>query len=1290
MAKQGKPIGSMVISLDLAYNKASATKSLAAVQRATKAATSEMRAQLSVVGNTGNEMDKLATKYKAIQKVMNAQEHELKILHEKYEQAKQSYGENSKEAVNMANKINAVVTKHQAMRKSLDATKSAMDKLKGSQKQLADDMALSKRESQSLAASYRAQGRESDALKVEYQALSKEIQDRGRMIQNERQKLNTLIAEKGKDAHETREQVIAVRDLETANKKAVQSQKSLGTQTEESGKQAGFAGKGMGLFKGIIAGGFILTGIRAVASGIKEVVAQSSEASREMNKFKGVLGVTSKEAGKLTKSGRSIYKSGFGESMEQTNDAVRQTKYLFSNMDGGELKQTSKSALNLANTFDADVNEVLRGGRNMMENFGLKGKQSFDLMAYGAQHGLDFSKEFFDNISEYSVQFNNAGFSADNMMNMLIAGSKNGVMNLDKVNDTVKEFGVRIGDGSATTAAGMAKMSKGTQALWKRFLDGKATSAQVFTAVTTDLGKMKNANDRNNAGVALMGTQWEDVGSKAILAMGKASTGTVNAKGSMNKLNKAVQNKSPWEVLKRNSLAAVNAIGQRVAPIASKIGSGIQKGISQVDKVKQALKAMFAGDWAKGASILHNVLPDEVIQNIIRGVTSIKKWFNSLKPTFQQIGNAIKPIIDGIVSFVKSIGQQLSDFWKENGDMIMQAIGNVIKIVKPVLLILITIISGVVDNIKGLIQGALNIIMGVVKIFAGLFTGNWKKMWEGVKQLFSGAIQFVWNLIQVLFVGRILKAGKALMTGFKGLIRGLWSGVKNLFSSGASGALNFVTGLLKKALGLGSKLKSGFVNTMKGLWTGTKKMFSNMVEYVKGMPKRMADGVRKAGSSLKKAFTGIWNGVLKAVGKPVNAVISGVNWVLDKFGSKKNIGKWKVPQYQKGTDGHPGGLAMVNDQAGSTYKELITLPNGRSFVHPDRNAILPLPPRTHVTPAKETQKMAHAGLIPRYKKGIGAKIWDKTKQVAGKVKNVAFDVFDYATHPSKLVNKMLEKFVHFDGISHVALDIGKGMVGSVKNAVTSLFKREGESSGGAAPKGKGVNRWKNHVQRALAMNGLPTTDAYVNAWLRQIKSESGGNEKATQHGYTDVNTLSGDLAKGLLQTISATFNAYKFPGHGNIYNGFDNMLAAMNYAKNRYGVKEMLQVIGHGHGYANGGVVKHETFRMAEKNRPEMIIPLHTSKRSRAQYLIQKAMEIIGYDPPTPKGDFSGDSGGDAGLRQVIAQLMQSNQQQAEVIALLRAILDKQLIVDEKALERSSTSIQSDKLIAALYNKGGV
>ncbi|MBS6743686.1 MAG: phage tail tape measure protein [Streptococcus lutetiensis] len=69
---------------------------------------------------------------------------------------------------------------------------------------------------------------------------------------------------------------------------------------------------------------------------------------------------------------------------------------------------------------------------------------------------------------------------------------------------------------------------------------------------------------------------------------------------------------------------------------------------------------------------------------------------------------------------------------------------------------------------------------------------------------------------------------------------------------------------------------------------------------------------------------------------------------------------------EKGTNFHPGGLALVNDQKGGTYRELITLPNGVSFIPEGRNVMLPLPRGSKVLPAGKTKQ-----LFPRYANGIG-------------------------------------------------------------------------------------------------------------------------------------------------------------------------------------------------------------------------------------------------------------------------------------------------------------------------------
>ncbi|WP_334117251.1 phage tail tape measure protein [Ligilactobacillus sp.] len=402
---------------------------------------------------------------------------------------------------------------------------------------------------------------------------------------------------------------------------------------------------------------------------------------------------------------------------------------------------------------------------------------------------------------------------------------------------------------------------------------------------------------------------------------------------------------------------------------------------------------------------------------------------------------------------------------------------------------------------------------------------------------------------------------------------------------------------------------------------------NKIVGSAKAKHNQVVDEAKKQNKSVSQNIVAEGNNGIKSYNAWGAAVHNTLKFLSDAWSSvvhafggsyRGNVGSYR-PAARIGSYANGGvartGLALV----GEAGPELVYTPWSKSARIVGRHGaeVAPLNQGEQVLNARDTARVmtgSYSGTLPGYATGTFS-LSGFIGSIKDKALDIADSVLDVLKKPAEWIAKGFSHWPNVQAFSftHTTLmdqtrDMAKK---SLTNPVTQAFKKllKSYDDSGANPGGSGVKRWEPYVKKALAKLGLSTSSAMVNKVLRQIKTESGGNPHAKQPGADPDGDGSGP-ALGLMQTKRSTFNAYALAGHKDIWNGYDNMLAGLNYARTRYGAS--LSALGKGHGYANGGLVStHGVYEMAEQNLPEMVIPLDLSKRSRAYQLMQKSLDYF-------------------------------------------------------------------------------
>jgi len=320
-------------------------------------------------------------------------------------------------------------------------------------------------------------------------------------------------------------------------------------------------------------------------------------------------------------------------------EAARATKELsaqvtnFTQITGDELEAVVATSQAIAVTYGKNVDDIVVAANSASKALGISFAQALDVVEIGFRKGADAQGQFLDGLKQYSVQFRDAGLSAEDFLRVSIASANEGIFS-DKGLDAVKEFGLRIQEQTKGSKDALTNAfgEEFTSQLFENINNGSVTSGQAFGLVTDKITETGIAGSQLQTVIAnVFGGPGEDVGKDFIITLGDVLQSTDDVTLSTN-----LYQKQQEELFKVNEQLKISEVGYNTTLATT----GVEFEIAT----------------AKGKIFLNNVLT-----GILGYFEQVPNRLNAYKKAFAEF---TKPE-GSILSFFKVFNQQIKDGNKE-------------------------------------------------------------------------------------------------------------------------------------------------------------------------------------------------------------------------------------------------------------------------------------------------------------------------------------------------------------------------------------------------------------------------------------------------------------------------------------------------------------------------------------------------------------------------------------------------------------------------------------------------
>lgn len=556
-------------------------------------AAKEYKNHIAAMGQDASVTDKLRAEKKKLEIQMEAAQKRTAMLRSEYEAMAADTNTTTEQLTAMYSKLLDAERAETALARSMDRVSEGLSEqaieardAQEALKSLNEQSKLLEAEQKSLTSSFKLQraeldenASEADKAALAQRELAFQMELTERVISNLENQLEQAKKVYGENSIEVKQLETKLNEAKSTMKSFEKSLDSAGDSAETAGNSMDELGKKMDL-NNLLEATQLLQGVSDALIQVGQAAMNSALSFGDsQTNLQANLGLTAEEAEKLNGTVEEVFKNGVVGSIEEATQAVTLVKQSFGDLDNTQLEKLTNNITTIAKRTGTDVQENVNAASKLMNAFGITGEQATDLIATGFQNGLNKSGDFLATVDEYAPHFQNAGFSADQMMQIIQNGMKNGALNTDIAADAIKELQIRMGDGSFEKV--LTSFSKGTQDTFQKWKDGKATVADVANSISTDLNKMTPTEQQ--AALSTLATQFEDLGIDGAAALFQVGDAFTNVNGKADEMAQ----KSPgekWQASLRELQTSFQPIGQQlvdgltpVIDLLVKMGEGFEK-----------------------------------------------------------------------------------------------------------------------------------------------------------------------------------------------------------------------------------------------------------------------------------------------------------------------------------------------------------------------------------------------------------------------------------------------------------------------------------------------------------------------------------------------------------------------------------------------------------------------------------------------------------------------------------------------------------------------------------------